>query len=160
MSIIDTLITDRTAADTAALEALFAKAKAGSLTEEEKAILADPANKGAYNYTDLNRVGAAVEYVAGRFQALGYNFFVSVKKGWSESDTPTASQMEVYRQNIATLRRQIAVMQSTPKTPETMRFLDYIKANDIERILLDLDTLLDKLTKSWYFSGELYAGEV
>ena len=39
MSIIDTLITDRTAADTAALEALFAKAKAGSLTEEEKATL-------------------------------------------------------------------------------------------------------------------------
>lgn len=113
-----------------------------------------------YNATDLNRVGAAVEYVAGRFQALGYNFFVSVKKDWSESDTPTASQMEVYRQNIVTLRRQIAVMQSTPETPETMRFLDYIKANDIERILLDLDTLLDKLTKSWYFSGEIYAGEV
>lgn len=113
-----------------------------------------------YNASDLNRVGAAVEYVAGRFQALGYNFFVSVKKDWFESDTPTASQMEVYRQNIATLRRQIAVMQSTPETPETMRFLDYIKANDIERILLDLDTLLDKLTKSWYFSGELYAGEV
>ena len=40
-----------------------------------------------------------------------------------------------------------------------MRFLDYIKANDIERILLDLDKLLDKLTKSWYFSGDLYAGE-
>ena len=113
-----------------------------------------------YNTTDLNRVGAAVEYVAGRFQALGYDCPVRVKKDWSESDTPTVSQMEVYRQNIVTLRRQIAVMQSTPKTPETMRFLDYVKANDIERILLDLDTLLDKLTKSWYFSGELYAGEV
>lgn len=132
-----TLITDRTAEDVAQKTA-----------------------KGFYNATDLNRVGAAVEYVAGRFQVLGYDCPVSVKKDWSESDTPTASQMEVYRQNIVTLRRQIAVMQSTPETPETMRFLNYIKANDIERILLDLDTLLDKLTKSWYFSGELYAGEV
>lgn len=113
-----------------------------------------------YNATDLNRVGAAVEYVAGRFQALGYDFFVSVKKDWSESDTPTVSQMEVYRQNIATLRQQIAVMQSTPKTPETIRQLDYIRANNIEQILLDLDALIDKLMKSWYFSGELYAGEV
>ena len=123
-------------------------------------LVTDRGDSTYYNTTDLNRVGAAVEYVAGRFQALGYDCPVSVKKDWSESDTPTMGQMETYRQNIATLRRQIAVMQSTPKTPETMRFLDYVKANDIERILLDLDTLLDKLTKSWYFSGELYAGEV
>jgi hypothetical protein len=113
-----------------------------------------------YNTTDLNRVGAAVEYVAGRFQALGYDCPVRVKKDWSESDTPTASQMETYRQNIATLRRQIAVMQSTPETPETMRFLDYIKANHIEQILRDLDRLIINMQKSWYFSGELYAGEV
>lgn len=130
------------------------------ITDRTAEDVANKTAKGFYNATDLNRVGAAVEYVAGRFQVLGYDFSVSVKKDWSESDTPTVSQMEVYRQNIATLRRQIAVMQSTPETPETMRFLDYIKANDIERILLDLDTLLDKLTKSWYFSGELYAGEV
>ena len=123
-------------------------------------LITDRGDGTYYNATDLNRVGAAVEYVAGRFQVLGYDCPVSAKKDWSESDTPTVSKMEVYRQNIATLRRQIAVMQSTPKTPETMRFLNYIKANDIERILLDLDTLLDKLTKSWYFSGELYAGEV
>lgn len=72
MSIIDTLITDRTAADTAALEALFAKAKAGSLTEEERAILADPAHKGVYNHTDLNRVGAAMEYLRARLEGHGY----------------------------------------------------------------------------------------
>lgn len=132
-----TLVTDRTAMD-----------------------VANKTAKGFYNATDLNRVGAAVEYVAGRFQALGYDCPVSVKKDWSESDTPTTRQLETYRQNIATLRRQIAVMQSTPETPETMRFLDYIKANNIEQILLDLDALIDKLIKSWYFSGELYAGEV
>lgn len=132
-----TLITDRTAMDVAQKTA-----------------------KGFYNATDLNRVGAAVEYVAGRFQALGYDCPVSVKKDWSESDTPTAGQMETYRQNIATLRRQIAVMQSTPETPETMRFLDYIKANHIEQILRDLDRLIINMQKSWYFSGEVYAGEV
>lgn len=113
-----------------------------------------------YNTTDLNRVGAAVEYVAGRFQALGYDCPVSVKKDWSESDTPTARQLETYRQNIATLRRQIAVMQATPETPETIQRLDYIRANNIEQILMDLDFLISNITKSWYFSGELYAGEV
>lgn len=132
-----TLITDRTAMDVAQKTA-----------------------KGFYNATDLNRVGAAVEYVAKRFQALGYDCPVSVKKDWSESDTPTAGQMETYRQNIVTLRRQIAVMKSTPETPETIRQLNYIRANNIEQILLDMDRLLTNIENSWYFSGELYAGEV
>ena len=113
-----------------------------------------------YNASDLNRVGAAVQYVAERFTAQGYAVTVSPKTDWLASDIPTASELETYRQNIATLRGLIAVMKSTPETPETMRFLDYIKANDIEQILLDLDTLLTNAALAWYQSGEIYAGEV
>ena len=113
-----------------------------------------------YNASDLNRVGAAVQYIADRFTAQGYAVTVHPKTDRTEEDIPTAQQMETYRQNIASLRGLIAVMKSTPETPETMRFLDYIKANDIERILLDLDTLLTNAALAWYQSGELYAGEV
>ncbi len=132
-----TLITDRTAED-----------------------VANKTAKGFYNASDLNRVGAAVQYVAERFAAQGYAVAVSPKTDWTEKDIPTASELETYRQNIATLRALIAVMKSTPETPETMRFLDYIKANGIERILLDLDTLLTNAALAWYQSGELFAGEV
>lgn len=72
MSIIDSLITNRTQADVAALHALLAKAKAGTLTDEEWAVLADPAHKGAYNYTDLNRVSAALDYLAVLLRGYGY----------------------------------------------------------------------------------------
>ena len=138
---ITTLVTDRTAAD-----------------------VAQGTDKGFYNASDLNRVGAAVEYIAGRFTALGYACPVTVKKDWlttdAQTDAPTASQMETYRQNIVTLRGQIAVMQSTPESPASMAGLNYVKANNIEQILLDLDALIDISTKSWCFSGALYAGEV
>lgn len=133
---IKTLITDRTAADAAS-----------------------GTDKGFYNATDLNRVFDAVAYIAERFTDCGYAVAVSPKTDWSESDTPTASQMETYRLNIANLRAVIAVMASTPKTPETMRFLDYLKANDIERILQDLNTLITNMEQAWFFSGDLYAGE-
>lgn len=132
-----TLITDRTAED-----------------------VANKTAKGFYNASDLNRVEAAVQYVAERFAAQGYAVAVSPKTDWLASDIPTASELETYRQNIATLRALIAVMKSTPETPETMRFLDYVKANNIERILLDLDTLLTNAALAWYQSGEIYAGEV
>jgi hypothetical protein len=130
------------------------------ITDRTRADVANQTNKGFYNASDLNRVGAAVEYIAGRFTALGYACPVTVKKDWLTSDAPTASQMEAYRQNIVTLRGQIAVMASTPDAPASMAGLNYVKANNIEQILLDLDALITNITKSWYFSGEVYAGEV
>lgn len=112
-----------------------------------------------YNVSDLNRVGEAVRYLAERFTGYGYAVTVNPKTDWTEDNVPTRKQLETYRQNIAELRRQLTVMQSTPKTPETMRFLDYLKANDIERILQDLDTLITNMEQAWFFSGDLYAGE-
>ena len=130
------------------------------ITDRTRADVANQTDKGFYNASDLNRVGAAVEYIAGRFTALGYDCPVTVKKDWLTSDAPTASQLETYRQNIVTLRSRIAVMQSTPEAPASMAGLNYVKANNIEQILLDLDALITNITKSWYFSGEVYAGEV
>lgn len=130
------------------------------ITDRTRADVENQTDKGFYNASDLNRVGAAVEYIAGRFTAIGYACPVTVKKDWLTSDTPTQRQMETYRQNIVTLRSRIAVMQSTPNAPASMAGLNYVKANNIEQILLDLDALIDNITKSWYFSGELYAGEV
>lgn len=132
-----TLITDRTAED-----------------------VANKTAKGFYNASDLNRVGAAVQYVAERFAAQGYAVTVSPKTDWLASDIPTASELETYRQNIATLRALLAVMPITPEAPDSMAGLTYTEANDIERILLDLDTLLTNAALAWYQSGEIYAGEV
>ena len=130
------------------------------ITNRTRADVVNQTDKGFYNASDLNRVGAAVQYVAERFAAQGYAVEVSPKTNWLASDIPTASKLETYRQNIAALRALLAVMPTTPEAPDSMAGLTYTEANDIERILLDLDTLIDKLIKSWYFSGELYAGEV
>ena len=113
-----------------------------------------------YNASDLNRVGAAVQYVAERFAAQGYAVTVSPKTDWLASDIPTASELEAYRQNIAALRALLAVMPTTPETPDSMAGLTYTEANDIEQILLDLDALLTNAALAWYQSGEIYAGEV
>lgn len=124
-----------------------------------KTLITDRGSGTFYNASDLNRVGDAVRYLAKRFTDYGYAVAVSPKADWPESDTPTAGQMETYRLNIVNLRTVIAVMASTPETPETMRALDYVKANDIERILQDLDTLITNMSQAWFFSGDLYAGE-
>lgn len=59
---LDKLIFDRTAADVAQLKAVTAKLVDRAATAEEKAAFL-AGMKGAYNDTDLNRVGAAVAYL-------------------------------------------------------------------------------------------------
>ncbi len=137
MSIMDTLVTDRTQTD------------------------ADARNKkGTYNASDLNRVGAAVAYVAGRLLECGTSVDVSPKQDWSESDTPTASQLERYRSDVAALRDALAAMPTTPQAPNTMENLTWGKANDLEKILRDTDILISNLKAAWFFSGDLFSGEV
>lgn len=72
MSIIDTLITDRTQADVTKLKSLLSKPRA-MWTNEEWSDFILAKNKGAYNATDLNRVQEAMEYLAERFRGYGYN---------------------------------------------------------------------------------------
>ena len=62
MSIIDTLITDRTQADEERVEELAAKGY-DAMTAEEKSEW-DGEMKGAYDASDLNRVESAVAYLA------------------------------------------------------------------------------------------------
>lgn len=130
------------------------------ITDRTRADVENKTNKGFYNASDLNRVGAAVQYVAERFAAQGYAVAVSPKTDWLASDIPTSSELETYRQNIATLRALLAVMPTTPEAPDSMAGLTYTEANSIEQILLDLDTLLTNAALAWYQSGEIYAGEV
>ena len=137
MSIMDTLITDRTQAD------------------------ADARNdKGTYNASDLNRVGAAMNYVADRLRAAGYDPHISPKTDWMESDWPTVSTMTRYVEDLAELRGQFTQAQTTPPVPPDMENLTWQEANDIERILQDVDALLTNISAAWFFSGELYSGEV
>lgn len=114
-----------------------------------------------YNASDLNRVKAACADLYQRFTDYGYLIAVyePVVNHWTEGKTPTVGQLDRDLGNITALRDAITALSTTPKTPETMRFLDYLKANDIERILQDLNTLITNMEQAWFFSGDLYAGE-
>lgn len=116
--------------------------------------------KGAYNAVDLNRVGAAVSYVANRINQCGYIVEVDVKQDWKTGDIPTISEMETYLDNVREIRAVFPVFSTTPTAPDSMGYLDYNEANNIEQILIDVNLLIDLMSAAWYYSGELYSGEV
>lgn len=76
---------------------------------------------------------------------------------WYESDIPTASLMTAYLSNVETIRSTLEVMVTTPETPENMEALTWVEANNIEQILLDVQTVLTALSKIFLRAGMVWA---
>lgn len=137
MSIIDTLVTARTQADV----------NAGN-------------DKGTYKASDLNRVGAAMNYVAARLREQGYDPHISPKTDWMDGEWVTPADEAVYLGDLAELRKQFTLYETTPEVPPDLEKLNYIEANSIEQILVDIDALLTNIAAWRLYSGEIYSGEV
>jgi hypothetical protein len=113
--------------------------------------------RGTYTNVSLNRVESAMKNVAETFNGFGYNINL-ITKTWAEGDYFDESELERYLSNLNTLRSAIAVLQSTPQTPDN--YNTWQQANDIERILVDLEDSLDRLSLGFWYCGEAYCGEV
>jgi hypothetical protein len=117
--------------------------------------------KGAYNYEDMNRVESAVIFIANRLSTeLGYSVAPDVKPTWSVTDHPTKAEMERYFSNIALLRSLLPLYPTTPAAPTTNKRMDYMVANDIEQILSDIDRQISAINQSWYYTGDVFTGEI
>ena len=115
---------------------------------------------GHYNATDLNRVCGAVQYVAERLRTIGYAINIAPKTDWTISDIPRAAQMERYLQDVTTIRAALTLGPTVPPVPGDMDGLTVTEANNIERILLDVEAAINRISAAWFYSGELYGGEV
>lgn len=150
-TIIVTLVTDRTQADVERVRELAAKGFAAMTAAEQAEWLAGM--KGAYNAADLNRVGTALNYLAGRLGPIcGKIITWTAKTDWAVTDIATASQAETYRQQIQDIRDALAYPAGTPDAPELAR-LTYTDANNIERILKLCEELIVNVAKSFRHTG-------
>ena len=158
----ENLITDRTQADVARWLTLRNKGYS-NMTEEERAEWAAGNMKGAYNPPyDMNRVGFALNYLRDRLVEAKYltPSVFSAKEDWTTADVPTEADLTKYLKYVSTVREALAQFPTTPPTPENTGGLDYQEANNIEKILVDIDQLITNMLAARYFCGELYAGEV
>lgn len=92
-------------------------------------IVATEATKGAYNYSDLNRVERAVAEISD-IAGLG----LATKTDWTMWDVPDADQMRRYLTNIVSIKSHFRLGTSLPAN---MSNLNYTSANNIEIVLRD-----------------------
>lgn len=125
-------------------------------------------DKGTYDWRAMNRVTAAMEDLHARFTEYGYTtgyipVLISHRDGsvngeWREDDEDIRwSQLEQYRSNVAALRSTFEMLKDTPPVPERMGAsgpgkddgLNWERANDIERILVDINTVIERTLRAF-----------
>lgn len=154
-------ITDRTQYDVLKWRQLRDKGLS-KMTDAERAEWFSGTMKGAYNVSDLNRVGLALNVIRDKLAAIGYvapNAYTA-RQDWQTGDLLTAADLTYYLGCVDTVRRAIIQYKTTPPTPANTGALDYREANNIEKILLDINHIIDKLTAAFFYLGDLQCGEI
>ena len=122
--------------------------------------------KGCYNVTDLNRVESAVKLLAAALTSAGYPVEVTpVLKGsksedreWQEGDIVQRAQWATYLDNVQRLRDAYYTLAETGELPKPEDKLGYVGANNIEKVLADIDLLIDCMKSSYRRCGTFRAG--
>lgn len=162
------LIYDRTPEDVAEVRRLLAKLDpetGDGLTAAEQAKW-DAGLKGAYNFTDLNRVEQAVKTLTAALTSAGYPVEVTpVLKGsksedreWQEGDIVRRPQWAAYLDNVQRLRDAYYTLAETGELPAPGDKLKYTGANTVEKVLADIDLLLDGMKSIYRRAGTFTAG--
>ena len=133
------LIIDRTIEDVYEV-ALLNDLKWANMSPDERTAYLE-GMRGAYTITDFNRVDIAVNLLVDLLRDIGISVTVNTRT-WEMQDVDDPDILEIYLNNIRTLREAFRVLPTTPDVPSDMDNLNYETANDIERILFDLSKLI------------------
>lgn len=112
--------------------------------------------KGQYNASDLNRVEEWCEYLATELTSLSYPISITTKTNWVQSDMRYVSDMNRIKNNINAIMNGYTYI--TNLNPNISSF-DYIKANNWEKILYEIDTMLKAMQNYMVFSGVASSGQ-
>lgn len=133
MSVIDTLIFDRKQSD-----------------------IANDTDKAYISYTDLNRVEEAITYLKQLLAKYEYNFTTQEKK-WLITDFRKNEDMARLKSNIDNLRNAYPYLAS-PITPNPIKYESIQEANDIERILYEINKLIEKMVYVFRYTNTFNLG--
>lgn len=148
---------DRTQADVDRVKYLNDRYISGDITEEERQEWNTGINgiaglKGAFNLADIQRIEENCRTISEILSAD-----VDTKE-WEYGDIPRASDYLRIRDNVQRIRDTYPAISSIPQVPE-QPLNTYHKWNDIEKILHDVYSIYVRIQNSFYYCGEMYAGE-
>ncbi len=115
--------------------------------------------KGNWNIEDLNRIGTWQIYIRDKLKENGYFVNITPKTDFIKSDlTNMTTKINKIKTDTKALKDAYYTMQDY-NLKIGHPSVDYIVANNIEKILNDIDVLSDNMIQSFIYCGTIYAGE-
>ena len=116
--------------------------------------------KGAYNISDRNRVGEAVNFIIDCLKNTGiYEAYVNiVKDGWNAFDIIVHEDNQKVLTSLENLKH-ILPYNATQKVPDSLDSLTYQKANIIEGIIYDLYGVFSRMLDSYIYFGDGFVSD-
>ena len=118
--------------------------------------------KGNYNASDLNRIEKWSRYLADTLIENGYYIVIETKTDWEIGLGKDKMTTEINRikTNLQKLKDRFYVLSTTPAVPSTSDVsINYMKANDIEKIMVDIDNIITWLLDGLKYTNTFYAGQ-
>jgi hypothetical protein len=111
---------------------------------------------GFYTHTDLNRVGGNIQHLADLLNGYGYLVSVSPKTDWAIDDVPRAADMALYLADLNALK---SAFYGTTELPGAMDNLNYEDANNIEKLLLEIERNITWMATGFRKCGTFRSGQ-
>lgn len=113
--------------------------------------------KGSITINTLNRIEQKQEELRGLFNAMGYWNTPIINKIWSYTDIFDETEFQRIVDNDRILRAAFFVYTGTPETPAASYYYENINA--LEKILFDLDAMINDVKSRYRQCGTFECGE-
>lgn len=116
--------------------------------------------KGTYNAADLNRIKSACIEIADALTAaeIPVTLTTWTRATWTLANIPTDTDLDVFLENVGKLKA--AIPNASPAVPASYAYLTYEKANDIEKILYEVEKALNNMLSIFPRAGVWTSGGV
>lgn len=124
------------------------------LSENEVATL----EKGTLTINTLNRIESKQEKLKSLFNDIGYwNTPISTRQ-WAYADIFEGTQFDRILNNLEILIKAFFIYKDTPNVPDN-NYRKYQTINDVEKIIYDLDVMINDVKSNYRECGTFACGE-
>lgn len=117
--------------------------------------------KGNYNVSDFKRIQDWQIYIKEKLNEMGYYVpALWIHEEWDIDYLPRLSEINKIKNNLQILKDSFYDIPNTPEVPSQSRnAINFGEANDIEKIMVDMDLLIQKIELAYRYADFLFAGE-
>lgn len=124
------------------------------LSENEVATL----EKGTLTINTLNRIESKQDELKNLFNDMGYwNTPISTRQ-WAYADIFEGTQFDRILNNLEILIKAFFIYKDTPNVPDN-NYRKYQTINDVEKIIYDLDVMINDVKSNYRECGTFESGE-